>query len=165
MERTAFAVPVVLVALMAFVTIGCGSGDETGTRSQTTNQSNPSGLTADQLENGIGPIRSVDLGPPDATLADAGEAIFQTKCSACHKMDSRYVGPALRDVLSRRSPAFVMNMMLNPAEMVEKHPEVKALLAQFLTPMPNQNLTEEDARAVLEYLRVQGAVESDSEAS
>ena len=46
-----------------------------------------------------------------------------------------------------------MNMMLNPTEMVEKHPEVKGMLAEFLTPMPNQNLTEDDARAVLEYIR------------
>lgn len=150
---------------MTFVTIGCGSGDDAGRQSQTANQPSASGLTADQLEKGIGPIRSVDLGPPDAALAEAGEIIFQTKCSACHKMDARYVGPALGEVLMKRSPEFVMNMMLNPAEMIEKHPEVKALLAQFLTPMPNQNLTEEDARAVLEYLRVQGTGNPDSDAS
>ncbi|MEX1054621.1 MAG: c-type cytochrome, partial [Rhodothermales bacterium] len=72
---------------------------------------------------------------------------------ACHKMDERYVGPALGDVTERRAPAYIMNMMLNPEEMIQKHPEVKALLAQYLTPMPNQQLTEADARAVLEYLR------------
>jgi hypothetical protein len=46
-----------------------------------------------------------------------------------------------------------MNMILNPAEMVEKHPEARKLLAEFMTPMPDQNLTQDDARAVLEYLR------------
>jgi hypothetical protein len=68
-------------------------------------------------------------------------------------MEDRYVGPALGTVLSKRTPVYVMNMMLNPEEMVKKHPEAQAMLAQFMTPMPNQNLTEDDARAVLEYLR------------
>lgn len=112
-----------------------------------------SGLTADELENGIGPIRQVELDALDPALVAEGEQIFTTKCSACHKMDERYVGPALGGVLDRRSPAFVMNMMLNPDEMVARHPEVKAMLAQYYTPMPDQQLTEPDARAVLEYLR------------
>lgn len=157
-----FTAAVAFVATMAFLMTGCGSGDDSGTKSRATAQKDPSGLTADQIKNGIGPISSVNLGDPDPALAESGQAIFQTKCSACHKMDARYVGPALGDVLTKRSPEFVMNMMLNPAEMVEKHPEVKALLAQYLTPMPNQNLTEEDARAVLEYLRLQAAADADS---
>ena len=75
------------------------------------------------------------------------------KCAACLKLEERYVGPPLGTVLSNRTPAYVMNMILNPDEMVKNHPEAKAMLAQFLTPMPNQNLTEDEARAVLEYLR------------
>ncbi len=86
-------------------------------------------------------------------MAEKGGEIFNTKCAACHKFDQRYVGPPLGDILERRTPAFIMNMMLNPAAMVEKHPEMKKLLAQFMTPMPNQNLSEDDARAVLEYFR------------
>lgn len=120
------------------------------------------GLTQQQLENGIGPIESVSLGAIDAALAENGEEIFRTKCSACHKMQDRYVGPALGDVLERRTPEYVMNMMLNPEEMLQKHPEAKAMLAQFMTPMPNQQLTEEDARAVLEHLREEGS-ESETE--
>ncbi|MDX1430531.1 MAG: cytochrome c, partial [Rhodothermales bacterium] len=142
--------------------IACGSSDQSG-GTDSAGQTASGGLTADQLRNGIGPIRSVALEDLNSELASTGEAIFQTKCSACHKFDARYVGPALGDVLDRRSPEFIMNMMLNPAEMVEKHPEVKALLAQFLTPMPNQNLTEADARAVLEYLRAEAAGGEESE--
>jgi hypothetical protein len=48
-----------------------------------------------------------------------------------------------------------MNMALNPQEMVEKHPETKKLLAEFFVPMPNQNITKDEAREVLEYLRAQ----------
>lgn len=113
----------------------------------------PAGLTAEQLENGVGPITSLEVGPIDADLVASGLETYTIKCSACHKMDERYVGPQLRDVTERRTPAFVMNMILNPEGMVAEHPEVRAMLAQFAVPMANQNLTEEEARAVLEYLR------------
>lgn len=114
-----------------------------------------SGLTAAQLEHGIGPVSSVQLGAIDPALAAEGEEVFTVKCSACHKMSDRYVGPPLGKVTESRSPGFIMNMMLNPAEMVEKHPAVREMLAQYMTAMPNQQLTEADARAVLEYLRAQ----------
>lgn len=111
-------------------------------------------LTPFQIENGIGPITSpVELGAIDQGLVSRGATVFETRCSACHKMDERYVGPALGEVTTRRTPAFIMNMILNPQEMVERHPVAKQLLAEHMTMMANQNLTPEEARAVLEYLR------------
>ncbi|HEX9660469.1 MAG TPA: cytochrome c, partial [Rhodothermales bacterium] len=86
-------------------------------------------------------------------LVAQGQAAFELKCSACHKVDSRYVGPALGDILTRRSPEFVMNMILNPEGMLAEHPEAKKLLAEYMTPMANQNLTEAEARSIVEYLR------------
>jgi cytochrome c1 len=115
------------------------------------------GLSAEQVEHGIGPIAAFDVGPVDAAMAETGLQTFTTKCSACHKLEERYVGPALGDVTTRRSPAYIMNMILNPEEMIQKHPEAKALFVQFMTPMPNQHLTEDEARTVLEYLRQQAA--------
>ena len=46
-----------------------------------------------------------------------------------------------------------MNMILNPEEMVQRHPEAKAMLAEYIAPMANQSLTQEEARAILEYIR------------
>jgi len=142
-----------LSALLATLVLGlsaCGGGDSNGDAAS----SSESGLSQAELENGIGPIDDVELSASiDDALAAQGQEIFTTKCAACHKMDERYVGPPLGDVLARRTPEYAMNMMLNPAEMVQKHPEARAMLAQFATPMPDQNLTEDDARAVLEYLR------------
>lgn len=144
------AVVIATVVGLSASTVGCGKSADDTSGNQASGGSD---LSAEELEKGIGPIKSVELTAIDPSLAAQGEQIFTTKCSACHKLAERYVGPPLGSVLSRRSPEFVMNMMLNPDEMVRRHPEVKALLAQFLTPMPNQNLTEQDARAVLEYLR------------
>jgi cytochrome c len=110
-------------------------------------------LTAVELEQGLGPIRDLELGPVDPALASEGEAAFVTKCSACHKIEERYVAPELGQVLSRRRPEFVMNQILNANEMVQRHPVIKQLLAEYYTPMPVQVTDQNEARAILEYLR------------
>lgn len=110
-------------------------------------------LTEVELEQGIGPVRDLELGPVDSELAAEGETVFTMKCSACHKLEEQYVAPPLGDVLERRRPEFVMNMILNANEMVQRHPVVKELLAEYFTPMPVQVTEETEARAILEYLR------------
>jgi mono/diheme cytochrome c family protein len=138
---------------LAALAVSCGGGGSGDGGAAAGGAEESGGLTEEEMELGFGPIRSVELGELDAALAAEGESVFALKCSACHKLTERYVGPPLGDVLSRRTPEYVMNMVLNPAEMVEKHPTARELLAQYMNPMPDQNLTESDARAVLEYLR------------
>ncbi|MFQ5606751.1 MAG: cytochrome C oxidase subunit IV family protein [Candidatus Zixiibacteriota bacterium] len=107
-----------------------------------------------EFAHGYGPIKEpLTLAEIDPNLAQAGSDIFDVKCGACHKLDERLVGPPLREVTRRRTPEFIMNMILNPDEMVNKHPEVRKLLAQYYTRMTFQNVTESDARALLEFLR------------
>lgn len=111
-------------------------------------------LTPFQLKNGIGPVTTeITLGAPDHAMAERGEKTFETKCSACHKFDEKYVGPALGGVLERRTPTYVMNMILNPEGMYTKHPVAKQLLAEHLTQMPNLGLSQEEAREIVEYFR------------
>ena len=151
MARSAFPI-LVLLLLSAACGEKRGEGDpESGEREEHEEQ-----LTSFQLENGIGPIKEkLQIGPVDAALAAKGKELFETKCSMCHKMDTTYVGPSLGEVTARRTPEYVMNMILNPQEMVEHHPVAKKLLAERMTLMANQNLTIDEARAVLEYLRTQ----------
>lgn len=107
----------------------------------------------EEVNKGIGPVKHVALGPVDAAKAAGGQQVFQTKCSACHKLDEKYVGPALRGVTQRRSPEWIMNMILNPEEMTKQDPVAKELLATHFTQMTFQNVTQDDARAILEYFR------------
>ncbi len=150
-QRIALSIATAALLFLA----GCGGGDDAPADDSATGGADQDGLTAEQIEHGIGPISAFDPGPIDPDLVAQGEKVFQTNCSACHKMDSRYVGPSLGDVTERRSPAFVMNMILNPEQMIKEHPEGKKMFAEYMTPMANQNMTEEQARAILEYLRTQ----------
>ena len=140
---------------LALLAAGCGekAGEE---REEASHEAEEEQLTPFQLENGIGPIKEkIELGALDAALVAKGKEVFDSKCSMCHKMDTTYVGPSLGEVTTRRTPAYIMNMIMNPQEMVEHHPVAKQLLAERMTFMPNQQLTREDTRAVLEYLRTQ----------
>lgn len=148
-----------ILAVASALTAGCGGGapeQESGEEQAAPAPVAAGGeLTDFQLEHGIGPVTEpVQLGEPDEELAAAGEQIFNLKCMACHRLEDRYIGPPLGDVLDRRTPTYVMNMMLNPTGMTERHPDAKAVLAEYLAPMPNQDLTVEEARSVLEYLRL-----------
>jgi cytochrome c len=144
-----------LTLALAVATTGCGEKREEAEHREKA-ETAKSDLTPFELENGIGPVKEeVVVGPIDQALAAQGKALFETKCSMCHKMDSTYVGPSLGEVTTRRTPAYIMNMILNPQEMVERHPVAKKLLAERMTFMANQNLTVVEARAVVEYLRTQ----------
>jgi mono/diheme cytochrome c family protein len=109
---------------------------------------------ADPMDDkGVGPITSVTLGEIDEALVAKGHEIFKAKCTACHKIKKRYIGPALKGVTQRQSPEWIMNMILNPEKMIVENETAKELLKEFSAPMANQHLTEDEARAVLEYFR------------
>jgi hypothetical protein len=134
----------------------CGGSEPPAEAASTSAAAQPAAtapLTQVELEQGIGPIRDLTLGAIDPELAEEGHEAFTLKCSACHKLDERYVAPPLGEVLSRRRPEYVMNMMLNATEMVQRHPEVQKLLAEYFTPMTVQVTEQAEARAILEYLR------------
>lgn len=111
--------------------------------------------TIDLTNKGVGPIKSLVLPATiDNAMAAKGMEVYKTKCMACHKPDKKFIGPAPKDILKRRTPEWIMNMILDPEDMIQKDPLAKALLIEFNgSPMANQNLTEEEARQVLEYFR------------
>ena len=104
-------------------------------------------------QKGLGPIKSVELGEIDMEMAKKGEEIYVLKCTACHAPDKEKLGPAPTGIMERRTPEWTMNMILNPEEMAMNDPIGRGMLMKYNTVMANQGLTEEDARAVLEYFR------------
>ncbi|MBC8305355.1 MAG: cytochrome c [Pelagibacterales bacterium] len=109
----------------------------------------------DLSNKGIGPIKKIILNSEvNHGLAQTGADIYKKMCTACHKIGKKFIGPAPNGILGRRTPEWVMNMILNPEEMVINDPIAKDLLIKFNgAPMANQNLDEDQARAILEYFR------------
>jgi len=104
---------------------------------------------------GIGAVKNVTLKTPlEQERVGRGLAIYEMKCSACHKLtDQRLVGPGWKDVTKRRKPEWIMNMATNVDVMLEKDPEAQKMLELCLVRMPNQNISIGDARDILEYMR------------
>lgn len=141
---------VIMIAMGLFLS-GCDKKDAAG--GNAGNAAQESAVKSDPaLSKGVGPIKSLSLAAVDAALAAKGEKVFSGTCSACHKMDQRYVGPALAGVTKRRTPEWIMNMIMNPTEMTQKDETAKALLGEYMTQM-SVNATEDEARALLEYFR------------
>lgn len=94
--------------------------------------------------------------PTDPALVKKGEELFKSKgCTACHKMGSKVVGPALGGVTERRDAAWIARMIMHPEKMLEVDETAKELLAKHMTPMPNQNVSPEQAKAIIAYLGTQ----------
>lgn len=103
---------------------------------------------------GIGPISTLNLSEDiDESLVEDGQTLFELNCSSCHLFDADYQGPKLANVTKRRSPEWIMNMILNPIEMAEKDTDAKLLKSKFAVQMVTQIDEIKDARAILEYLR------------
>lgn len=104
---------------------------------------------------GEGKFTKVDVSPNlDAAKAEAGNKVFAVKCSACHKLtDEKLVGPGWKGVTGRHTPEWIMNFITNPDPMLNKDPKAQAMLEICLVRMPNQNLTDADARNVYEFMR------------
>ena len=104
---------------------------------------------------GIGEVKNVTLETPlDQDRVKRGKAIFEMKCSACHKLtDQRVVGPGWAGITKNRKPEWIMNMITNIDVMLEQDEEARKLLELCLVRMPDQNVSIGDARDILEFMR------------
>ena len=109
--------------------------------------------TDDGVNRGIGPIKSVSLAEIDPESVSRGESVFEIKCTSCHKIMERYIGPKLLGITERRSPEWIMNMIMNPEQMTQEDPIAQELFLEYSSQMVSQDITEEEARDLLEYFR------------
>jgi cytochrome c551/c552 len=149
-----------VIVLFGCILAACGGGNShkvsTTTESvidakESVENSNPSY----DPNRGEGKFKDlVVTGALDAAMADKGSKAFNVKCSSCHKVtEEKLVGPGWKGVTSRHSAAWIMNFITNPDEMLNKDPKAQAQLEICLVRMPNQNLADEEARALYEFMR------------
>src|SRR6476619_3469483 len=114
-------------------------------------------LTKNQPEQHGSELKESDIvitNPLNQEWVAAGKATYELKCQSCHRLTGeKLVGPGWKDVTKRRKPIWIMNMATNVDMMLEADPEAQKLLELCLVRMPNQNLTKEDARKVVEFMR------------
>ena len=132
------------------------STDDAGASSAST--SNPSDYDP---KRGEGKFDNVDVRDQlDVAMAKEGKTIADLKCASCHKYsDERLVGPGWLGVTEKHQPEWIMNFITNPDPMIDKDPELQAQLEICLVRMPNQNLTDDDARKILEFMRENDGVQ------
>jgi cytochrome c551/c552 len=150
-QKSLLALTFIIAAFTFFA--ACNSDENASETSTPATEETP---TAQQEVHGT------EIKPGDVELTTPlnqqwvtnGKAIYEMKCQACHKLsDERVVGPGWKGVTQRREPHWIMNMITNVDMMLEKDPEAQKLLEQCLVRMPNQNLSKDETRQVLEFMR------------
>ena len=141
-----------LFTFLAAMLFACGDQKKPAPPKPKDEQKKKAAVPDDGL--GVGEIKEVKLNDPlDQAMVAKGLAIYEMKCAACHKLKgSRIVGPSWAGVTSRRKPAWIMNMITNVEMMLDEDPTAQKLLEECLTRMPNQNVSVEDARAIVEFM-------------
>lgn len=137
---------------------GGNSSSDNNNSSTTTTKDNSGTIDVNAYSDskGVGKFTDVKVGSTiDKAMAQKGEEVFQTKCTACHQAtEQKLIGPGLKGITKIRTPEWIMNMITDPDGMTQNDPVAKALLGEFNhTQMTNQGLTDQEAREVLEFFR------------
>lgn len=143
---------IIFIAILFFLA-ACGSNNaDNESADQTAPPTHQKQASAD--DKGIGLITHVELNNPlNSEMVKRGMALYELKCAACHKLsDQRVVGPGWAGITERRTPEWIMNMTTNVEAMLTDDPTARELLRECLVRMPNQTLSEADARDILEFM-------------
>lgn len=147
-----------IIAALFVVAAMYACGNQNGTTaagSSSEEKKEAGGNPSYDPNRGEGKFKSVEVsGALNAQMADNGNKVFSVKCSSCHKLtEEKLVGPGWKGVTSRHTAPWIMNFITNTDEMITKDPKAQALLEICLVRMPNQNLSDDDARNLLEFMR------------
>lgn len=132
-----------------FIMAACGS------RKQSSSGNQIVATLKDTLDKGIGKFTEMQLTHPlKEEMVSKGELIYKSKCFACHKLTTeKFVGPGWKGITDRRAPEWIMNFITNTDVMLDSNLVAQQLMVVCVSRMPNQNLSTEEARNVLEFIR------------
>ena len=92
--------------------------------------------------------------PVNAALAGKGKTLFTSKgCVTCHAFGRKVVGPDLKGIANDRTAEWITQQIMHPEVMIKSDPISMQLLAQYKVPMTNQNVTDDEAKALVEYIK------------
>jgi mono/diheme cytochrome c family protein len=87
--------------------------------------------------------------------ASDGEALFKTKCTACHTVGSgKLIGPDLKGVTQRRDISWLSAWIKAPDRVVASGDSTaKQLVSQYGMQMPNMGLNDADVASLIAYFQ------------
>jgi cytochrome c2 len=141
-----------VIALMGFGVVSCSGSNNEG-------QANGEAVQVEEVQYdpvlGVGDFMDFKVEEGlNSELALKGKGLYDSKCASCHSLKNDViVGPGWSGVTERRQLSWLMNMMTNTTEMLEKDPELKKQIEKYKVQMPELSTSDEDARAILEYMR------------
>lgn len=142
---------IVWAAFFILILFGCGKGAKQRAESPETSEDV---IEKQEVIHGT-EITEVKLSNPlDAAMVKQGQEIYDMKCMSCHRLDeTRIVGPGWAGITRRRTAVWLTNMITNVDIMLEKDAEAQKMLEECLIRMPNQNVTLEESRSIIEFMR------------
>ena len=154
--------PMSLALALAACAVLAGCGQRSEPSSTPTAGDTPPATSTPAETPPAGAVSKYDDGPragavpADAALARQGAELFRAKgCVACHAWGQQLTGPDLKGVSMRRTQVWLENQILHPEVMLKEDPITIAVAANHKLVMTNQNLTPDQAKAVIEHLKQQ----------
>lgn len=152
---------VIAVSLFA----ACGGNGNKSKNNSTATKSDTSSSAATATSQGAanptydphrgeGKFTNYVPGPVNPQWVTQGKSIYEQKCQGCHKLTSeRLVGPGWKGITDKHSGAWILNFVTNTDEMLSKDPELQKQIEICMVRMPNQNLTDQEAKEVYDFMR------------
>jgi len=145
MKKTLWAI------ILTLILFGCGKGAKQRAESPETSEDV---MEKQEIIHGTEVTEVKLTNPLDAAMIKQGQEIFEMKCMSCHRLDeTRLVGPGWSGVTKRRTAVWLTNMITNVDIMLEKDADAQKMLEECLIRMPNQNVSLEESRSIIEFMR------------
>lgn len=98
----------------------------------------------------------LNLAETNAQTAAEGAALFKQKCTSCHAINQKVVGPALKGLSDRREEAWLIKWIRNSQAMIAAgDPTAVALYKEYnesvMTAFPE--LSDDDIKGILAYIK------------
>jgi len=104
---------------------------------------------------GLASTQAQELSDDPAVISE-GEGLFKANCTACHTINERLVGPALRDVHVRREMDWLLKYVKNPQKMIsEGDPIAVDLYEEYQVVMTSFPFSDDQITSILCYIKAE----------
>ncbi len=99
--------------------------------------------------------------PSDEAVISAGEKLFKGNCTTCHAVHEKVVGPALKDVHTRRDVAWITAFVQNSQKVIKSGDAYAVKLYNEFnkTEMTSFDFSDEEVLSIISYIKAESAKE------